>query len=486
MNVVQVIAKNIGVLLASKIIGYTLSFFFMMYTARYLGAKGYGILSFALAFTGIFAVFSDFGLNQLTVREISRDKNNLKKYLENITLMKFILIGVTLILITFTVNFLDYPEETVHVVYLISFSVAISAFTQTLHSIFQAYETMEYISISEILNSVLLLAGAIFAISEGFSVIWFAALYLISSSAVFLYSFFVLLLKFVVPTKIEFDQNFWKFCIKEALPFGLAGVFTTIYYYIDTVMISFMIPDADEVIGWYNAAYKLILVLLFIPSVYFSSVFPLMCKLFNKSEHSLEFVFERSLKYMTIMAVPIGVGTTLLADKIILFILGSDFEPAAIALKILIWSTVFIFMSLPFGTFLNSINKQIVTTKIAAGGAVLNTVLNLFIIPKYSYIGASATTVITELAILLTVVYIFRSSESQLYPLSRNKIEMLCKVIISCLMMLFFIIFFYTVSLLLLIIASSLIYFISFYLIGGVDNEDLKIIRNLIHSEGNN
>ncbi|KAF5432375.1 Membrane protein involved in the export of O-antigen and teichoic acid [Candidatus Methanophagaceae archaeon] len=51
-----------------------------MYTARYLGAAGFGILSFALAFTGIFGVFADLGLRQLTVRDVARDKTLASKY----------------------------------------------------------------------------------------------------------------------------------------------------------------------------------------------------------------------------------------------------------------------------------------------------------------------------------------------------------------------------------------------------------------------
>jgi len=58
MNTVQRIAKNTGVLLFAQIASYILGFFFIMYTARYLGAAGFGILSFAIAFTGIFGVFS--------------------------------------------------------------------------------------------------------------------------------------------------------------------------------------------------------------------------------------------------------------------------------------------------------------------------------------------------------------------------------------------------------------------------------------------
>jgi len=51
-----------------------------MHTARYLGAAGFGILSFALAFTGIFGVFSDLGLSTLTIREVARDKSLASKY----------------------------------------------------------------------------------------------------------------------------------------------------------------------------------------------------------------------------------------------------------------------------------------------------------------------------------------------------------------------------------------------------------------------
>ena len=46
MNTVQRIAKNTSVLLISQIASYILGFFFIMYTARYLGAEGFGINPF--------------------------------------------------------------------------------------------------------------------------------------------------------------------------------------------------------------------------------------------------------------------------------------------------------------------------------------------------------------------------------------------------------------------------------------------------------
>ena len=63
MTTAKKIAKNTGVLVLSQIITYLLGFIYIVYVARYLGAAGYGILSFGLAFTGIFAVAVDLGLN---------------------------------------------------------------------------------------------------------------------------------------------------------------------------------------------------------------------------------------------------------------------------------------------------------------------------------------------------------------------------------------------------------------------------------------
>ena len=98
-------------MLVSQIASYILGLFFVMYTARYLGVEGFGInpfrksvyktfrksfikkasrkmlrISFALAFTGIFGVFSDLGLSTLTAREAARDKSLARKYFGNIAL----------------------------------------------------------------------------------------------------------------------------------------------------------------------------------------------------------------------------------------------------------------------------------------------------------------------------------------------------------------------------------------------------------------
>jgi O-antigen/teichoic acid export membrane protein len=316
MNTVQRIAKNTAVLMIAQVASYLLSFFSVMYIARYLGAAGFGVLSFALAFTGIFAVFGDLGLSPLTVREVARDKSLAPKYLANVALIKVILVVVTFGLITLTINLMGYPPETIRVVYLLAASVILAAFTQMFYSIFQAFERMEFQAIGQMLSAALILGGVIFAIRHDFTVVGFASLYVIASAIALGYSFAVMKLKFSNPAlvsavkAVEFDWNFWKPTIKEALPFGLSTIFVTVYYWISTVMLSSM--QGNAVVGWYNAAYRMVLVLLFIPAAWGASIFPVMSRFYVTSSDSLRFSFDKSFKYLTILAIPIGVGTTLL------------------------------------------------------------------------------------------------------------------------------------------------------------------------------
>jgi len=474
MNTVQRIAKNTAVLLAATIISKVLSFFYVMYTARYLGAEGFGILSFALAFTGIFGVLTDLGLSPLTVREVARDKSSAKKYLNNISVMKAILVTITFALIAIVINLLGYPEQTIKVVYLISLSVVFNSFTGMFYSIFRAFEKMEYQSLGQILNSILMLVGALFAISRGFSVIGFASLYFLISVVALVYSFVISIWKFVKP-KTEVDWNFWKLTIKESLPFGLSGIFITIYYWIDSVMLSLM--KGNEVVGWYNAAYRLIVILLFIPSIINMVVFPAMSRFHISSQNSLKLMSRKYFKFMLAIGIPIGVGTTLLADKVILLIFGAGYIQSIIALQILVWAMVFIFANAAFVRLFESINKQIIVTKITGICMIENIILNLLIIPLFSYIGASITTVITEFTIV-TLVLIFAYKIGYSVQI-REFLTNISKVIIASLIMGVFIWKLRSLNLLILVLLSTLLYIGILYIIGGINKEDIELLKQV-------
>ena len=181
METIQRIIKNTSIFFISQIIGSILSFFFFVYSARYLGAKDFGILSFALALGAIFGIFIDFGLGQLAIREIARDKSLVKKYLSNIIGIKSVLDLISFAALAVFASLSQSSRMATEVVYVIGFAIVCGSFNVMFSAIFQAHEKMEYDFIAEILNSGLLFIGVFFAISHQFNVVGFAIIYLITN-----------------------------------------------------------------------------------------------------------------------------------------------------------------------------------------------------------------------------------------------------------------------------------------------------------------
>jgi O-antigen/teichoic acid export membrane protein len=474
MNVLQRVTKNTLAMLISNAVNLALGFTYAAYSARYLGPDGYGVIGTALALTSLFGFLTDLGIGQLMVREVARNKWLAIKFVGNVLIIKLILNALTFLSIVLAANILGYSALTKSVVYIITLSVAINAFNSIFTSIFQAYEKIEYISINSIINSVLMLAGAFLAINYGLDVIGFAFTYLFVSIICLLYSIGILFSKFFTP-RIEADLNFWKSTISEALSFGLNGLFVSIYYWIAPVMLSYI--KGSEAVGLYNAAFRLILVSLFLPTILSTSLFPVMSQFYVTAKDSMRLAYYKNFKYMAILAIPMGVGTTLLADRIIYLIFGSAFIDSANVLRILIWSAVFIFLSSASTMLLQSSNKQKTLMKITGLCAIINIIMNILLIPYYSYLGASIAATTTEFLALILVTI---SCAGIGYGLSKKSLCELIKIAGASLFMAGFIIFLRDLSLPALIPLSAISYFLVLYMLKGFEANDVEMFKSAL------
>ncbi|HOC67158.1 MAG TPA: oligosaccharide flippase family protein, partial [Methanothrix soehngenii] len=180
MNTIQRIAKNTIFLASSNIIGFVFSFFFLVYTTRYLGTERYGLLSFAIAFASITIFLADIGISSVIVRDVARDRSKTAIYIGNSILMKVVLAAITL-MSTAAIGFaLGYPFSTMKIVMVILLSLIVISFSGIISSVVSAYEIMEYISIGTVIYNLIMLTFALLAISSGVDVYGFAYVYLFS------------------------------------------------------------------------------------------------------------------------------------------------------------------------------------------------------------------------------------------------------------------------------------------------------------------
>jgi O-antigen/teichoic acid export membrane protein len=447
-----------------------------MYSTRYLGSEKYGLLSFAIAFSSITIFLADIGIASVIVRDVARDKERTQKYFGNSIFLKIILAVITLLCTAVIGYALGYPSSTMEIVLIIILSLIAVSFYGIISSIISAYEIMEYISLGSIIFNLAMLIFALLAIHFGVDVYGFSYVYLISSIISLGYYAFIALKKIPRP-KWDIDLALWKYMIKEAIPFGLSSVFIRIYYYIDTVMISLMISNSNEAMGWYNAAYRMVLVLSFIPVTFLGAIYPIMSNYYVTSDKNLGFIFERSFKYLMALAIPIGVGTIILGDQLIFLVYGPEFAASAIALKILVWSEVLIFLNSVFGNLFNSINRQAIVAKQTMLAAALNIIINIIVIPEYSYVGASVATVATQIFSFTFLLY-FAGKEG--YPLPKNMIIHLSKILFACFVMTIFIKQFNELPILLLILLAAIAYLITIFFTGVTDKTDIQMARQLM------
>jgi len=484
MNRLQLIAKNTAAMFAANVVSKILAFFYLMYTARYLGAREFGLLSFAMAVIGIFSIYTDMGLNPYMVREVARDHSLSGTYLRSLTKIKLVFCILTYIFIAIFLQLFDYPRDTVIITHLMALSLIFNALASISYALFQSFERMEYVSLGQIINALILLVGTLVAIRLHFTTAAFAALNLLASIITFLYV--LIALRRAMPQIFHFltlpisNHNpaiAYRAMVRQAFPFGLSGLFIGIYYYIDTIMLSLLVPNANEAIGWYNASYRIVIFLMVIPSAVISALYPILSKSFLSSGKDLTFIFERISKYIISISVPTCVGISLLAPRFILIIYGSNYQGSSVCLQILVWSFLFAAIGAIFGNTLNAINRQMTLTMITGIGMVFNIVLNLVLIPHYSYNGAAWVADLTRFLIIIAEYLLL--ARYAITPPLRSCLKIAFQVFVASLVMGIFIVVAQNIALPWIIMASVAIYGLVFYLLRGIDEADTILFHRL-------
>ena len=470
MSAVKSIYRNLLFLSSGEIISKILQFVLMVYAARILDQASFGKFSFAISLSFIAIITADLGINHLLIREISRDKGNANKYFINAFVVKLIFALVTWAFIILLLNGLNYPKDTRYVVYLIWIFTIISTFTDLFYSVFRAFERMFYDSLIKTLRMLILTSLGLYVLFQGYGVIAFSFIFIVVEALMVSIAFIIAQKKFI-KVKLDLSFKFMKDIVKAAFPIGMAFFFSSIYFYIDSVMLSKMKGDVEVAI--YSVAYNLALAILFIPAVYTNAVYPVMSRYYKTSKENLIYLYKKSFKYLYIIGLPISAGLYVLAGRIIFFFYGEPYKSSVIALQIISWFLFIKFLNYLMAYALSSVDQQ--NSRMIGQGltAAFNVVLNLILIPKMGYIGAAVSTFFTE--IFLFILYYWYTSKS----LHRfNFAPILIKPLIATGIMVTFIIY-AKLRLFLIMPLAVLIYFAVILLLRTFEEEDYQIFRKI-------
>lgn len=388
------VSKNTIALFTSQVYNKFTAAIFFFIAARILGVTNFGKYTLVITFISFFYILSDWGLSTLTMRDVARSPDETKKYLTHTIIPRIGLALISYLVLLGIAIILSYPKEIVVLITIIGLSLFPNNILNSFNAILNAHEKMHIPSIMcMIFNTIFLILGALcLYLNLGLAMLVLVSVPLSLINSI-LTGYF--LKKFLKPFRLYLEYAFCKKLFKEATPFAILSSLSIIYFRVDAIMLSKL--QTIEVVGLYNAAYKIVEFLMFIPASLVMAYFPQMSRHARSSITELRKSYVKTILFLLMIIVPIAIFCTFFAKYIILFLFGKPFIPASSALKILIWAVVVMFVNAPFGNILYNSNKILKYIPYQVLLTLLNITINFILIPKWSFLGASYTTLITEI-----------------------------------------------------------------------------------------
>ncbi|MNN37904.1 MviN-like protein [compost metagenome] len=117
----------------------------------------------------------------------------------------------------------------------------------------------------------------------------------------------------------------------------------------------------------------------------------------------------KSINFVSIISIPMAFGMASIAKEFVGWFLPQDFYKCAIVIPTLSFIIIFIAWSNVLGIqymLPSGLNKEFTIS--VTIGAVVNLILNLFLIPRFQSVGAGISTFISEATVTIIQIYVLR------------------------------------------------------------------------------
>jgi PST family polysaccharide transporter len=205
--------------------------------------------------------------------------------------------------------------------------------------------------------------------------------------------------------------------LRESWPNILAGFSIGIYMRVDQLMLGSMI--GDEAVGTYSVGVRLAELWYFFPLAISSSINPRIIQAKQEGEVPYYDRIQRALNFLVAIAYIVAIGLTLFSKNIIDLLYGSKYAAASDTLSIYVWAGIFVSMGLVRALWITIegfLKFGFITTLL---GALINIILNLFLIPRYSSTGAAIATVISYSISDYLVLFLYPPSRKIAFAMTK-------------------------------------------------------------------
>jgi len=461
--------RNTALILTARVISQLLALVSVLILIRHLQPAGMGEWGDVVNQAALATVFLDVGFNTLFQREAARRPAMLSSYLSRLMTGR---LGFALLALAVFSAVLAWRGQLPYLLpaYLM---MVLASYSNLMRGALYAVQRLRFEAIAIVLQSLVLLGLVVYGVVSRQGVLYFLWAYAGSYAFSCAYFAVILTVRGIARIRWSLDLVFLLNWLREGLPFAATFAITTIYFKINVPLLALFKGHYET--GLYVAAFKPFEALLFVPVSMLNVVFPVLATYRSGAEGQLSGAINRFYKALLLLGWPIAVGTFMLAHG---FRFIYSYEQSEPALRFLATGIVFMFITNAFIGALNAIDRQLSFTWAALGSMVVNIALNLILIPLFGYLGASVATVLTEVALLGFCWYLTARHLTRV-PL----VSLSWRILLAGLVMgaaLYPLMHVTGPMVVVAILAGALVYGLALLFLGGLDSDDIRLLRRAI------
>ena len=378
------------------------------YVCRVIEADGIGQINFFQSIISYISLFTCLGIPMYAIREIARDRSDVVQM--NRTAMEILLLHSMLTLVGYAIVAilcLTVPQIQVNIPLFLILSLTIFFTAIGCEWFYQGIEDFKYITIRGLIIKTVSVVLLFIFVKSKTDLLYYGCYTVFGVLGGNIFNFFRLR-KYIHRENIIFSELHIKRHIKPVLKVFSFSVVTSIYLQLNTVLLGFL--KNALAVGYFAAATKVMQMLLTMSACLGSVMMPRASHLIAENkEDEFNCLIQKSYDFTLAIALPMTIGLIFCAPSLITALCGVKFEHSILPSQIIAPIILMVAISNVFGIQVLFPKGKINIVTLCCGiGAVADLILNLCLIPFFSYIGTSIAYLGAEVATTVSMYFIGR------------------------------------------------------------------------------
>lgn len=409
MTATHSVAANFASLIAGEAVARVLGLTALLYLARRIGVDGFGRLELALAVLAYVQLVVDAGLDTVATRRVAASPERRTEFAEQLIGLR-LLLGSLALAALWAVGHAVHLDRDRHAL-LMAFAVSVIPSACAVGWAFQAASRMRAVAVAAVVTQAVYLGLLLFFVRSATDLDWVPRAYGVGVAAG------------IAATGAWYVRRYgrfrprlaWRFArdtMREALPIAASRGLRAVSFNFDLLFLGWI--GSATIVGYYAAAYRVVLVPLLGFATFFTALFPELVRMPEARRRSM---LTRLLTGVSLVSIGFAFGLVFAASPLLRLTMGDAYLPAADSLRLLAWTIPVVAVGGVFRQLLLARHRQTLDLLAVALGAALNVSLNLALVPRYGVTGAAVATLAGEATVLVAAaIAVWRATEPRPSP----------------------------------------------------------------------